>query len=139
MIWYDELSEKRFRRLLEGIAGAYGAKLSFKEVKDESMADIAPSKADITLYMGTSSRRAELSNLFHEIGHLVDYRSGKFPGFYGPNPTKKYLSKYALQAELHADRTGAREMKKLFPTVRFMYTYKHKRWQKYLKLYYNLK
>lgn len=85
---------------------------------------------------GTTSRH--ISDFFHEMGHIVDYRQGLFSDYYQDYPSKQDLKKWTLKAEKHADDTGNRLMKSWYPERKFVYTYKYKKWQKFLKQYWGI-
>jgi len=82
--------------------------------------------------------RLIISEFFHELGHVMDYRNKVYPGYYKNKPTKKYLKRYAIRAEIHTDLTGKKLMSKHFPDMKFVYTYKYKKWQKFAKMWWKI-
>lgn len=119
------------------IAHSYGVKCSFSNRVKIPYVDVHKSKIFLGLHP-VSRKNYTLSEFFHELGHIVDYRNGIFKDYYRVVPTQKALRKYALRAELHTDETGSKLMKKYFPKSRFIWTYKYKKWQAFLKKHWGI-
>lgn len=66
-----------------------------------------------------------ISTFFHELAHFLDHRDGLFKTFYSNSVPKYVIRRMALKAERHADKRGAKECKKYFPKVKFMYQYRN--------------
>jgi hypothetical protein len=125
------------RKELIKIAHSYGVKCRFSKRIKIPEADVHGSA--ISLRKDHSlSKSIVLSDFFHELGHVIDYRKGLYKPYYKMYPTKKSLRRFALQAELHTDLTGSKLMKQYFPERRFIFTYKYKKWQKFLKNYWGI-
>jgi hypothetical protein len=127
----------RLRKDLIKIAHSYGVKCRFSKRVKVPYADVHESKISLCNdpYMPKS---IAMSDFFHELGHVIDYRNGFYKSYYKKFPTKKDLRQFALKAELHTDFTGGKLMKQHFPKAKFNHTYKYKVWQKALKKYWGI-
>lgn len=122
---------KDLKKELINIAHSYGVKVRFKKNWVIPSADVQRKILYIAeLY---HSDNLIMSEFFHELGHIVDCESGVYRGYYKSFPTKKYLRRFAVQAEMHTDIAGAKLMKKHYPAKKFIHTYKYKYWQKWLR------
>jgi len=127
---------KTLRKELRAIAKQYKVQLQFYSARGIPYA--WPRKSEIYIYTGGYSRNSVLSSFFHELGHIIDYRNGLFPGYYVHYPTKAYLRRYAIKAEIHTDKTGKGLMKSYYPHDHFIETYRYKSWQKWLLEYWEI-
>lgn len=123
---------KTLKKSLIKIAHSYNVKCRFR--KDASISYVDVPKRSIVIARNVWRP----SDFFHELGHMVDYRNGLYKGYYKLYPTKKYLRRFAVQAEMHTDLTGSKLMKKYFPKMKYLHTYKYKKWQKWLKKYWGI-
>lgn len=128
---------KETKKALIAIAHSYGVKCRFSGRVKIPYADVRPAKIYLTNGIGIDER-VFLSDFFHELAHVIDFRNGLYKAYYKDFPTKKELSRWALQAEIHTDFTGNKLMEKHWPNVKFQYTYKYKKWQKFLRKYWGL-
>jgi hypothetical protein len=120
------------RKALIRIAHYYGVKCRFSSKVSIPYADVRPGK----IYLRNDNEithKVMLSDFFHELGHVIDFRKGLYKAYYKDFPTKKALRRWALAAEIHTDFTGNKLMEKHWPGVKFAYTYKYKKWQKFLR------
>jgi hypothetical protein len=67
--------------------------------------------------------RIVISTFFHELGHHLDYKSGKFRAFYDLRYSLAAQRRVALRAERHADFVGQKLCKKFFPKVKYDKSY----------------
>ena len=123
---------KLLKKSLIKIAHSYGVKCRFRKDTQISYVDVFTN----TIVIAGSVLRP--SDFFHELGHMLDYRNGLYAGYYKAYPTKKYLRRFAVQAEMHTDLTGNELMKKYYPKMKYVYTYKYKKWQKWLREYWEI-
>lgn len=122
----------RERKRLIKIAHSYNVRCHFHNKKSGiSYASVRDNK--ICIWNGGGH-----STFFHELGHIIDYRNNVYKQYYKANVTKKVLRRYAVLAEIHTDYTGQKLMRKYFPYRKYYFTYKYKKWQKWLKEYWGI-
>ena len=68
--------------------------------------------------------RTFLSTLFHEVSHIISYRTGKYAVYHHgklrlTTPELKELIRTALRAEVYTDSQAEKTMKKHFPDIPF--------------------
>ena len=81
------------------------------------------------------------SILFHEIGHIINFRRGKYKKYHSGQfnrYSKKYKRFIALRAERYTDKIAQKQMKIVCPTLRYVPGYSHKEDKKFLYNYHNL-
>lgn len=75
----------------------------------------------------TMTLESLLSTIMHEIGHILDYREGKYKEYLVGNlTTQKLFNKWArqaLKAERSADKRGKKLLKEFFPGIKFLGSY----------------
>lgn len=78
-----------------------------------------------------------VSTLFHELGHMVDYRTNKYTlGYYSKHPLD--YNNYIIEAEKSADRTGKRLMKQHLPICSFISSHDNENRVEYYDKYKNI-
>jgi hypothetical protein len=128
---------KKTKKALIKIAHSYKVKCRFSNKIKIPYSDARFGK----IYLSNNdemTHRVMLSDFFHELGHVVDFRKGLYKAYYKDFPTNKELRRWALAAEIHTDFTGNKLMEKHWPSVKFAYTYKYKKWQKFLREYWEI-
>ena len=60
---------------------------------------------------------------FHELGHMIDYKSGHFFPYNGRTGNYAYYKRWGLKAEQSADLIGKKLCKKYFPDLKWKETY----------------
>lgn len=74
-------------------------------------------------YSVRQSKTTILSTIFHEMGHVIDYRNGKYKfyleGLIGNQKDFNVWKKSMLKAERSADIFGKKMLKKYFPKLKF--------------------
>lgn len=71
-----------------------------------------------------NTRAGIISTFFHELGHHVEYTSGKYKNYYNYRRSLKTQRRLALRAERSADKTGEQLCKKFYPNVRYERAYR---------------
>lgn len=127
---------KSLKKELTQIAHSYGSKIRFSNTTVIPCVDIF--KKIIYMACFEHSTNLFISEFFHELGHVIDHKNGIYRGYYKSFPTKKYLRRFAVQAEMHADLSGEKLMQIYYPRLTFVHTYKYKSWQKWLREYWEL-
>ena len=127
------------------IAHSYGVKIRFKKLNniagwadfDNEIIYIEPFLKKTIIGAKYSYNEYILSTIFHEIGHIVAKRNGKFKTYHYSNRkvfTKKILNsllKTAFRAEKYVDIWGEKEMKRAFPELKYVKSYRNnvdKKW-----------
>ena len=80
--------------------------------------------------------RETISAFFHELSHFLDHNEGIYKRFYLVSSAQKIHRFLALRAELHTDKRAEKLMKKYFPKVKYIKSYRNKKDIQYLRDYY---
>lgn len=126
---------KTFKKKVYDLAHAYGCKVRFVDNLDcsgaaEYMYDII--YISIVVEFNKSERHI-MSTLFHEIGHCVAFREGKFKAYHYSKSDDRLtkadrlaIVRTGLRAEQYVDRWGEKEFKKHFPGERYVRSYRNR-------------
>ena len=72
--------------------------------------------------------------LCHEIAHCLNFRNKKYLQYHSRKPSKGYLRKMSLRAEVYTERVGARIYKECGFKGRYVAIYKFTdQWREFLK------
>jgi len=121
----------RLKKELTNIAHLYGAKIRFSHTRIIPCVDTHAKIIYMTFFRHTDGLL--ISHFFHELGHILDHETGVYRDYYKKFPTKKYLKRFAVKAEMHADLSGEKLQRLWYPRLTFIHTYKYKKWQEWLK------
>lgn len=139
------MTRKELISLLRPIAKFYGIKAVFTPVV-KHCGGFAIVEED-TIYVSTRQKtNIDLAcTFFHEIGHVLDYRDGIYWQYYINwtsnfpfNIEIAYLYKYAIKAEVSADRRGEKLMNRHMPGIRFKKAYRDRKDRVFLYKYLGL-
>lgn len=91
----------------------------------------------IIRYNNRSKPNIVMSVLFHEIGHILSYRNGKYKVYNGdiwaqampPEHKIRIFERTALKAEIYADTLGRQIMKKCYPNMDYYAFYDKQAWR----------
>lgn len=123
---------KEERGLFRQIAGFYGCKMKFKK----GIGGVWYGK-HIDLDTQSYSFEHLVSLFCHELGHFVNWKTGKYPIYHNPKNFNKMhtlfpdygrLVRYSLNAEIYTEKVGKRLCKEWFPDVKYLIYYKNTRY-----------
>lgn len=130
----------KYEREINKICKKYGVLYDVERNKKMEGGVAFPWESQILLlYTSQTPKNVIFSILFHEIAHVLCYRSRKYVVYNGPTwdkdalPSKiaaKHFFNTALKAELEADRLGKELMAEHYPKMKFVGWYQSKRNQK---------
>lgn len=123
------------RRELTKIAKNYKVKIRFQKQKTTSGLTFFETE---TIYINPELERRDesLSVLFHEICHIICYRTHKFHNYHNPEVDRKIKAKIALRAERFVDKMAKKELYNYDSEVMFWESYQDPESAKWLKEYY---
>lgn len=118
---------KSEKKILKQIASFYGCEATF----DDSYPGGAVWENKIVIGNASSTRRL-FSLFFHELAHVINFQTNKYPLYhkhYGSLKDKfssydRFIH-YALQAEIYTEKIGAKLMKTWFPEMKYEGYYKN--------------
>lgn len=125
---------KTLRKRVIDLAHFYGCKVRFVYNLDCSgAADYVDGYIYISLMKEHNKNpRHVMSTLFHEIGHCVAFREGKFKRYHHRKMTENLtledrlaVVRTGLRAEQYVDRWGEAEFKKHFPGEKYVRSYRN--------------
>lgn len=119
---------------LRAIAKIFNVKLKFA-VLVKSDGDYA-SWSNLIRVSLDQSKNNLIMTFFHELGHCIDHRRGKYPEYYKPVPVLKIARRVGLRAERSADNTGRLLCKYFFPKIKYLDSYVTKKEVDYHRWYY---
>lgn len=136
--------KKELRRIARGIK----VRLRFIKVSDNQFMGLAVEGRKILINRGIRSRDLIISTFFHELAHVICYRSKKFRAFHTFTGVKKGKTKWetfcklkkavlstALRAELYVDRMGEELAREYFPSAKYDRAYRTKYQKQFLYSY----
>ena len=132
---YDGPLHTRLVNKLQSIAKQFSLKLYFRHDSDKFSGEYWTG-SDTVVVMLDNSYNDVVSIFFHELGHHLDYKLGRFPVFYNLSSPLYKQRAVALKAERSADKTGQQLCKVFFPKVKYVKSYIHKYELDYLKEFY---
>jgi hypothetical protein len=74
-----------------------------------------------------------ITTFFHEVGHVICYRRGRYKMYNSGYFSYKHAKKYALKAERAADTAGSKMCKKYYPNMKWKKSYFNKSDAKWLE------
>lgn len=133
------MTKLKWAEELRKIARLYGVRVRFYKGGDGSgTAHLA--KRYVTVSMNDVTMEYIAGVVFHEIAHLVNKDTCKFPIYHSPRewnkrkPTAAFL-RTAFRAEMYTEKIGKRLMKIHMPWLKFKYAYGDKESKQWLKNY----
>lgn len=117
------------------ICSHYEIQCFFHNRRDEKVNGYAfPTLEQIHLFFSTfeKSRESVWSVVFHEIGHIIAYRNGKYKHYHEVKDSECYFVE-AIAAERYVDKIGKSLMELHFPEMEYVTSYKTKGARQWLR------
>ena len=127
---------KKYRNLIDSICDFYKVKMYVLPDKKGALHGHAHPNSNVFCMSNRKTLNGLLSSSFHEIGHCIAFRNGKFIPYHNGSYSVEYLKRYAYKAELYVDKWAEKEFYKMFPNKKYQKSYRTKKDKIWLMKYY---